>query len=180
MEVMEDGDVIGETYLVRDSGSPDEQMAVISNLALDPSEHSYEAKIYYKSNDDGPNPVWVRACTGDPINIGLVAKDTVFIHSTAPRQLVVDAALLARDNNWRALGNRTTHPSEYDSSWRLTINGPIITAVGGSAGPWSAYGGTRKYNYDEDIVSNQPPHFPMPFGGWQRIYWKEIKPKDII
>jgi len=180
MELMEDGTVIGETYLVRRPGSPNEQMAVISNLSLDPSVHSYSAKIYYKSDGNGANPTWIRAYTGDPVNIGLVAKDKVYLHSETPRQLVIDAALLARDSTWKALGNSSSHPSEYDSSWKLTINGPIITAVGGSAGPWASYGGTRKYNYDEDIVSYQPPHFPVPFGGWERIFWKEIKPKDII
>jgi len=180
MELMEDGNVIGETYLVRRPGSPDEQMVAISNLSLDPATHSYSAKIYYKSDGNGANPTWIRAYTGEPVNIGLVAKDKVYIDSDTPKQLIVDAALLSRDSSWEALGDSSSHPDEYDSSWQLTINGPIITAVDGSAGPWSSYGGTRTYNYDDDIVSYQPPHFPMPFGGWQRIYWKEIKPKDII
>ena len=180
MELMEDGNVIGDTYLVRKPGSPDDQMAVISNLSLDPTAHSYSAEIYYKSDGNGANPTWVYAYTGDPVNCGLVAKDKVYIDSGAPRQLIIDAALLSRDTTWQALGDSSSHPDEYDASWKLTINGPIITATGGSAGPWSSYGGTRKYNYDEDIVSSPPPNFPVPFGGWQRVYWKEIKPKDIL
>jgi len=174
MELMEDGNVVGETYLVRRPGSPDEQMAVISNLSLDPWAHSYSANIYYKSLGIGANPAWVRAYTGNPVNLGLVAKDKVYIHPETPRQLVIDAALLARDGSWYALGDNLSHPDEYDSSWQLTINGPIITAVGGSAGPWSAYGGTREYNYDEDILSNPPPNFPVPLN--RCSYWKEIKP----
>jgi len=182
MEVMEDSNIIGETYLVRRPGSPNEQMATasISSLPLNPSAHSYSAVIYFKSSGNGANPTWIYAYTGDPVNIGLVAKDKLYIDSDTPRQLIIDAALFSRDNSWQALGDSSSHPGEYDSSWQLTVNGPIITAVGGSAGPWSSYGGTRKYNYDEDIVSYQPPHFPVPFGGWQRVYWKEIKPKDII
>jgi len=166
-----------ETYLVRRPGSPNEQMATIGNLKLDPSEH-YSVKIYYISKGIGDNPTRVRAYTGDPVNIGLVAKDNVYIHSEAPRQLIIDAALLSRDGSWKALGDELSHPNEYDASWKLTINGPIITAVGGSAGPWSSYGGTRKYHYDGDILDYPPPRFPVPFGGCN--YWKEIKPKNII
>ena len=177
MELLEDGGVIGETYLVRRSSSSDEQMATISNLSLDPSTHSYSAKIYYKSTGTGDNLTWVRAYTGAPVNIGLVAKDMVYIDSGAPKQLIIDAVLLARDNTWEALGNSSSHPDEYSSSWKLTINGPLITALGGSAGPWSAYDGTRKYNYDEDLVFFPPPHFPVPFGSWRRTYWKTIKPE---
>lgn len=178
MELLEDDNVIGETYLVRRPGSPDEQAAAISNLSLEPSLHSYSATIYYKSRGIGSNPTRVRAYTGNPVNIGLVARDNVYIDAGAPKQLIIDAALLSRDGSWHALGDSSSHPDEYDASWKLTINGPIITAVGGSAGPWSSYGGMRKYQYDEDIISYPPPRFPTPFGGC--TYWKEIKPKDII
>ena len=170
----------GETSLVREPGSPNEQMAVISNLPEYDASSTYSVEIWYYSDGVGANPTWVCGYTGAPNNIGLVAKDKVYIHPETPRQLFIDAALLARDNTWQALGDSSTHPSGNDPSWKLTITGPIITAVGGSAGPWSSYGGIRNYNYDEDITSYPPPHFPVPFGGWQRLYWKEIKPKDII
>ncbi len=177
-ELLANGQVISTTYLIRESGSPDEQMATFSNFTVNPSGYSYSVKLYYQSSGTGSNPTWIRVYDGNPVNLGLVAKDTIYIDSQTPRQLVVDAALLARDGNWRALGSSSSHPSGFDGSWVLTINGPIITRVGGSAGPWSSYG-VRRYNHDEDIVDYSPPYFPVPLGGWQRIYWKEILPKDI-
>ena len=177
-ELLEDGVIVSRTYLVRQSGSPNEQMVTFSNFTPRPSDHSYVVRMHYKSLGNGANPTWIRVYQGDPVNLGLVAKDKVYIDSYAPRELVIDAALLARDNNWAALGDSSTHPTTFDGSWQLFINGPIITNSGGSAGPWSSYG-TRQYNYDEDIVEHQPPHFPVPFGGWQRVYWKEILPKDL-
>jgi len=189
LELKEDGEVIGTTYLTRRAGSPnkaieeqvmyedDELTVLISSLSLDPSVHNYSATISYKSKGVGSNPTRVRVYKGEPVNLGLVAKDQVYIAPEAPKQLIVDSALLARDGSWHALGDDLTHPDEYDSSWQLSIKGPIITAVGGSSGPWSAFGGTREYNYDEDILSNPPPSFPVPINGC--TYWKEIKPKNI-
>jgi len=189
MELKEDGEVIGVTYLTRRPGSPnkaieDQEMfedegltVLISSLSLDPSVHNYSATISYQSSGVGDNPTRIRVYKGEPVNIGLVAKDNVYIAPQAPKQLVVDAALLARDGSWHALGSDWSHPDEYDSSWQLTIKGPIITAVGGSSGPWSEYGGTREYNYDEDILSNPPPNFPVPINSC--TYWKELKPKNI-
>jgi hypothetical protein len=189
LELKEDDIVIGVTYLTRRPGSPNKQIedqemfedegltVLVSSLLLDPFLHDYSATISYISAEVGDNPTRVRLYKGEPVNLGLVAKDNVYIAPQAPKQLIVDAALLARDGSWYALGNDLSHPDEYDSSWQLTIRGPIITAVGGSSGPWSAYGGTREYDYDKDILSNPPPNFPVPINAC--TYWKEIKPKDI-
>ena len=114
------------------------------------------------------------AIDGTPVNIGLVAGHTIYIESYTPREITIDAALLARDGNWQALGTDETHDG---TSWVLTINGPIITYVEGSAGPWS--NGTRHYNYDEDIVDYPPPHFPILLGKWSRLYWREIPPGSL-
>lgn len=177
--LMEDGEAIGETYVVREPGSPDEQAAIISNLELDPDEHTYSAEVHYRSSGNGANPTWIEAWEGDPINIGLVARDTFYIGPYTPRQLSIDAAILARDRNWIAQGNSSSHPNGFDSSvWELSMTGPIITMYGGSAGPWSSYG-TRYYNFDMDMVGHAPPNFPVPADWWKLAYWWHLKDSEI-
>jgi hypothetical protein len=154
---------------------------------------------------------------GDPVNIGLIASDYVYVGNT-PRVLQVDAALMAVNNNWRCLNSaEAAHPAaapgNYDldcdgivgespvnndpddgtgwdevitaanaaNTWVLNINGPIITANGGSAAPWSnagviavSTGPTRRYNYDLDISDFPPPCFPVPMNLWKDRAWTEV------
>lgn len=48
--------------------------------------------------------------TGDPVNIGLVAEDYIYMHANSPRILRVDAMLLSRTSNWAGLGSEADHP----------------------------------------------------------------------
>ncbi|MBD3334669.1 MAG: hypothetical protein GF355_04055, partial [Candidatus Eisenbacteria bacterium] len=55
--------------------------------------------------------------TGDPVNLGLVANDYVFIDDDTPRVLYIDSALMAVHSNWRihddefgGSGNLSSHP----------------------------------------------------------------------
>ena len=56
----------------------------------------------------------------------------------------------------------------------MTVNGPIITKIGGSAGPWSSYG-NRYYRYDMDMIEFAPPAFPVPSDWWKVAYWRHLK-----
>lgn len=178
-----DGGVV-RTQLVRTSlASENNQTAVINgndlgDLTFDPA-NNYSARIDYYSSGTGDTSVQVDACNGEPVNVGLVAKDQFFVHSNTPKQMVVDAAILARDRNWQALGGSSDHPNGYDTGvWELTINGPIITKLGGDAGPWTDYG-TRYYRYDMDMIENAPPAFPVPSDWWVMAYWKHLKEGEI-
>lgn len=146
--------------------------------------------------------------SGNPINIGLVAKDYFYL-GAVPRVTWIDAALMAVENNWRAQDSSTGgHPPLVASNvdldlngitgetpngegwdedvmtsdhWVLNINGPIITANGGSAAPWSsgsvtggAPGPTRRYNYDLDITEFPPPCYPVPLNLWLDSSWTEV------
>ena len=49
---------------------------------------------------------------GDPINVGLIAYDYVYIHRSTPRVLQIDAALMSCTENWRCEGGGVTdHPT---------------------------------------------------------------------
>jgi len=181
MYILEDGVRIPgkQGEIVRMPGSKDERTVVINNLDIDPDTHTYSAEVHYWSDGNGTTITQVEACGGDPINIGLVAKDMFYIDAGTPRQLNIDAAILARDRTWNALGSASSHPDGYDPGvWELTMTGPIITMNGGSAGPWSSYG-TRNYNFDMDMVEHAPPYFPVPAEGWGMSYWWHLKEKEI-
>ena len=181
MYILEDGVRIPnkQVDIVRQPASPDEQVVMINNLNIDPGAHTYSAEVHYWSDGNGDNPTWVEAWNGDPVNIGLVAKDMFYISSSTPRQLSIDAAILTRDRTWNALGDWSSHPDGYDPGvWELTMTGPIITMNGGSAGPWSSYG-TRRYDYDMDMVEHAPPYFPVPSDWWKLAYWWHLKEREI-
>jgi len=197
--IREDGEEIAHTTLQRQTGSPDDQLSVMKGFMTDPSEHTYTAEIHYKPSKSGGNPVWIEAARGDPVNLGLIAKDYMYIDHHTPRFLTIDAAIVARDNTWKALGYSSDHPpvsgtwdldgdgkietynsdgknelNVSSSDWVLTINGPIITAKGGSAGPWSSYG-VRHYNYSPTIIDYPPPEFPVLLQQWVVTYWRLLK-----
>jgi len=53
------------------------------------------------SSGHGMTFVDIEVASGDPVNLGLLAKDYCYISQYAPRVLTIDAALFARDQNWR-------------------------------------------------------------------------------
>jgi len=222
MYLYEGGNLLGVATLQRPAdsrpGSRCDSATILSQQAMDPTRHDYTAEIHFWSQGPNSNPtsgkgtnhVWVEVAAGDPVNVGLIARDYVYISKHAPRVLTVEAALFSRDANWRPTDysdgqdadgshpachgvwdldgdGRIESPNEdgYDearvdgSTWALSINGPIITRTGGSAGAWSYQGqrqgkGTRHYNYDRDIIYYEPPHFPVILSQWQVLYWREV------
>lgn len=62
---------------------------------------------------------------GDPINVGLVASDFVYIGNT-PRILNVDAALMSVNSNWCALNSATSaHPVAPTGNYDLDLDGIV-------------------------------------------------------
>ena len=222
MYLYEGGNLLGVATLQRPAdsrpGNRRDSATILSQQEMDPAKHAYTAEIHFWSQGPNSNPtsgkgtnhVWVEVAAGDPVNVGLIAQDYVYISKHAPRVLTVEAALFSQEANWRPTDYRDgrdadgSHPAchgvwdldgdgriespnedGYDearvngSTWALSINGPIITRTGGSAGAWSYQGqhqgkGTRHYNYDGDITYYEPPHFPVIVSQWQVLYWREV------
>lgn len=61
--------------------------------------------------------------SGDPVNVGLVADDMIYIHRYTPRVLRVDAMILSRTNTWRALGSVSDHPQAPAGPLDLDLDG---------------------------------------------------------
>jgi len=82
--------------------------------------------------------------TGDPVNIGLVAEDYVYMDDLTPRVLRVDAALFSRTTSWRATGTTGSHP-------------PVAAGVA--------------IDLDLDGITGENPvnHDPVPGTGWDEV-----------
>ena len=88
--------------------------------------------------------------SGDPINIGLVAEDYVYIDAGTPKVVRIDGALFSRTNTWRSNGTTTSHPSlSYPAAYDLDLDG--IT-------------GETPYNHD-----------PVPGDGWDEYIDTQAK-----
>ena len=121
MYVHEGGELLGVASLERHSASPDDDSTILPHLEMDTKAHSYTAEVHFWSNASGDNQVWVEAASGTPVNIGLVAADYVYISKYAPRVLTVDAALFARDRNWR--------PTDYSDGTDSDGSHPVCRGV---------------------------------------------------
>jgi hypothetical protein len=61
--------------------------------------------------------------SGDPVNIGLVAEDYIYMHQNTPRVLQVDAMLLSRTSNWAGQGTELNHPVAGPGPLDLDMDG---------------------------------------------------------
>jgi len=206
--LLEDGVVKGIATLERPPSSISgtgnySASTVLSRLKLDPTRHTYAAEVHYWSNGTGATTVNLETAAGNPVNLALCATNSIYLATDAPRVLTVDAALFCRDGNWSPQSStywachgvwdldqdgQTQAPNGdgwdernvSDTTWMLTINGPIITNSPGTAGIWASQGsslnkGTRHYNYSRDILDYPPPSFPIMMSQWQVFCWREVR-----
>ena len=62
--------------------------------------------------------------SGDPVNLGLIANDYVYLDRYTPRVLQVDAALMSCHSNWRVIGGTLAdHPSSAPGPLDLDCDG---------------------------------------------------------
>jgi hypothetical protein len=127
-----DGNTIGVGTVERPSGTTAnlDSTTILAGRNLDPAAHQYTAEVHYWSTGVGAQTAQLEVAAGTPVNIGLLAKDYVYISQYAPRVLTVDAALFARDYNWRPIDESDT--SDTDNShpkchgvWDLDQDGQI-------------------------------------------------------
>lgn len=82
---------------------------------------------------------------GEPINVGLIAYDYIYLHRNTPRVLRIDAALMSCTENWRCEGGVISdHPS---------------------------CAGTGPLDLDLDGITGETPfnNDPMPGAGWDEL-----------
>jgi hypothetical protein len=88
--------------------------------------------------------------TGDPVNIGLVASDYVYIDDDTPRALFIDAALMAVNSNWRTQDDQ------------LGGSGTVAAHPSSAPGP---------LDLDRDGITGEFPvnNDPQPGQGWDEL-----------
>lgn len=68
--------------------------------------------------------------SGDPVNIGLVAEGQVIIHSTVPRVMRIDAALLSRTSNWKGYSTAGQPVVWPHPTYPVAPNYPSLAGLG--------------------------------------------------
>ena len=61
--------------------------------------------------------------SGDPVNLGLIANNYVYLHKNTPRVLRIDAALMASHATWQAQGSVSDHPVAGPGPLDLDMDG---------------------------------------------------------
>jgi hypothetical protein len=123
MYVYEDSHLLGVETLERPPGVSGNLTGttVLSGVKIKPAAHSYRAEVHYWSNGTGQATVDVGLAAGDPVNVGLIARNEVCISQYTPRVLRVDAALFSRDSCWR--------PVDYADDTDSDNSHPACTGV---------------------------------------------------
>jgi len=63
---------------------------------------------------------------GEPVNIGLIAYDYIYLHQNTPRVLRIDAALMSCRSNWRVIGGTIAdHPVAGPGPLDLDLDGIV-------------------------------------------------------
>jgi hypothetical protein len=63
---------------------------------------------------------------GEPVNIGLIANDYIYLHQNTPRVLQVDAALMSCHSDWCVIGGTMAdHPSAAPGPLDLDLDGIV-------------------------------------------------------
>jgi hypothetical protein len=103
---------------------------------------------------------------GDDV-LGLIAAQDVIITNYTPSNLTWRAASLAQSGQWRT--NRDQPDGNHAS---MTYIGSQTTYGGGYASMFD----DRNYQYDDTLLYQRPPLYPLISGSWNTVYWHEVLP----
>jgi len=122
--------------------------------------------------------------TTDPVSnpastdaLGLISRDDVWVDTSAPNNLRVDAAIIAAgtagsDGSFGVINYSTGSPRGS-----LNIYGGIVQDVRGAVGTFSGstttHGFSKNYSYDPRFIDNPPPYYPVVSGKLQYSNWQE-------
>lgn len=109
--------------------------------------------------------------------LGVVARN-IKVSSSAPRNLSIDAVLMAGGNN---TSSGSFYVENYDtkSTGTLTLLGGVIQKARGPVGTFNPSTGTassgyaKNYSYDPRLANYPPPFFPTT-GTYERLSWQVL------
>jgi hypothetical protein len=97
--------------------------------------------------------------------LGLIAKNDLIVPQWAPNNLTWWAATVAQTGQWRSWSSDGSHGT-------MTFNGSTATALGGYMDMFDV----RNYNYDVNLQTVQPPHFPVLEEAYTVLLFREVNP----
>ena len=110
--------------------------------------------------------------------LGLVAYD-VRISSSAPRNLEVDAVMMAGGRNTSGGSFYVENYSSKTPVGTLTVTGGIIQKARGPVGTFNSHTGqmqtgySKNYAYDPRLATYPPPFYPTT-GTYERLSWRAL------
>lgn len=111
--------------------------------------------------------------------LGLIAGGNVMIPTTAPRDLEVDASMMALDTSFIVESYWIGPPRGV-----LTVWGGIVQNKRGPVGTFNSRTGlkrsgyTKDYHYDQRLRNLIPPYFPVT-GDYVSLLWQEDQQTDV-
>ncbi|HUI08170.1 MAG TPA: hypothetical protein VL486_14310 [Verrucomicrobiae bacterium] len=143
-----------------------------------------ESDIYVQGNITYASDPQVNPSSDDAL--GLISQDDVWVDTSAPDNLTIDAAIMATgqsspsdngsfgvinydDSSYPHLGNRGT----------LTVYGGIVQQVRGAVGTFNSHTGqtstgyAKNYSYDPRFINDPPPYYPVISSEVRFSQWQE-------
>ena len=156
----------GHVYLV--GGTVSGRLSVVTEGAQYIRGH-----IRY-ANDPRTNPSSTDA-------LGLIARDDVWVDTTAPNNLEINAAVLAAGtvsaSNRGSFG--VLNFNSGSARGVLTVHGGIVQDQRGAVGTFNSSTGVtstgfgKNYSYDPRFVEDPPPYYPAVVGKIEFAEWRE-------
>jgi hypothetical protein len=111
--------------------------------------------------------------------LGLISQDNIWVSSTAPTSLTIDAAMIAAgtSGDGSAGSFEVVNYSSKTPTGTLTVYGGIVQEVRGAVG--EANGGNivdgyaKNYSYDPRFLTKPPPDYPVISGKVNFSQWQE-------
>ena len=112
--------------------------------------------------------------------LGLVSKADVWVGTSAPNNLVIDAAIMATGASLATADNGSFGVINYDSGsprGSLTLYGGIVQEVRGAVCTFSGstvnHGYSKNYSYDPRFITKPPPYYPTISNRVSFAQWTE-------
>lgn len=122
--------------------------------------------------------------TTDPVSnpsstdaLGLISRDDVWVDTTAPNNLRIDAAVIAAGTAGSDGSFGVVNYSSGSPRGSLNVYGGIVQDVRGAVGTFSGSstvtGYSKNYSYDPRFIDDPPPYYPAVSGKLEYSNWQE-------
>ncbi|MGD1017849.1 MAG: hypothetical protein ABSA12_00890 [Verrucomicrobiia bacterium] len=159
------------------SGSKSGTIYLEGGTVTGPLTVASESSMYIENNITYThNPVTTPTTTDA---LGLISQDNIWVGTSAPAALTIDAAMIAAGTSSGGTGSfGVIDYATMTPTGTLTVYGGIVQAVRGAVGTANESGGVgtgyaKNYNYDSRFLTKPPPDYPVISGKINFSQWQE-------